>query len=307
MASLFPRVVAVSTVFAFALAIPQFLIPEDVSPTPAIKPKNLEKAFINALLESTMRNAALMLSPCNLYDQVNSEMEKALQSKGKSKSQMINGPNADRKVTRQMVLHQALPAIRDGISLVHTAFILKNTTSMTIFEDQNVGGVFNDTVLANYTQFYVHAGNEYLTQVLFIGMVKTDVYEIQSPDAKSILSWESLAAHGLTFHPRQFGELTRLLPGEFEAVMKKRSSMADMLKDQGTYFQDDEEYLSDILTVSFNGPENERDMAEMMSKSAKVFAQKMSGKTGDKDDYENTCAKIKEENDLVLALAGFIF
>ena len=168
------RSFVIFTLLVVAAAVPQFPIPEDVSAKPAIKPKDLDQPFINALLKSTMNKAANMLSPCNLYDQVNTDMQKSLQSKAKSKSQMINGPDVDRKITRQMVIHKALPALNDGINLIRTAFVLKNTTNITMFIDRNEDGVFNDTILANFTQFYIHAGNEHATQVLFTGLMKTE-------------------------------------------------------------------------------------------------------------------------------------
>lgn len=291
--------------------------PRSDNETVPTKAKSLDGAFLSVVLQSTLKGAEGMLSPCNLYDQVSADTQKNFQ-KTKSKMQMGDKPVVGRDITRQMVLNQALPALHDGIILVRTAFVLQETNNLTVFLDRNQDGIFNETVLANYTHYYIRAGNDDVTQILFIGLVETAELtskHLQEGDEFFMPAWDFLTAQGLSYHPRQYATYEELPPQELEMIMQKRVQMAKQLKTQGIYFADDEEYLSNILTVSFNGPENEQEFVQMLPKINKVFTHKLQTagagmKFGDK--YESTCAKIKADlevldYDFIASMAGYAF
>ncbi|GAV01012.1 hypothetical protein RvY_11790 [Ramazzottius varieornatus] len=294
-------------------AAPQFPVSDNgIVPT---KAKNLDSAFLTAVLQTTMKGAEDMLSPCNLNDIVRADMQKSFQ---KTKAKMQGGDKllVGRDITRQMVLNQALPALHDGISLVRTAFVLQETSNLTVFLDQNQDGLFNETALANYTHYYIRAGNEDVTQILFIGLVETSQLSekhLQEGDEFFMPAWDFLTAQGLSYHPRQYAAYDELPPQEAEMIMQKRVQMARQLKTQGTYFGDDAEYLANIMTVSFNGPENEQEFIQMLPKINKVFAHKLQTvEMKFEDKYESICAKIKADTDIVdydflASMAGYAF
>lgn len=97
---------------------------------------------------------------------------------------------------------------------------------------------------------------------------------------------------GLVHHPRQYIEFDMIPEDEAMLIMEKRQQMAAFLSTQDTFWADDMDYIGDLLTVAFNGPEQNAEYNEMLPKIMKVFNHKMA--TWDPlldDKYDTICEK----------------
>jgi len=257
-----------------------------------IKPKNVDMASTSYFLRLVMNEAQALWNPCSLVDRVQEGVKRAPQ---KTKFRVLtdnyhNSPPAsgDFTVTHRKVLDQALPAIREGISLYRTQFVLQETKNLTVFLDQNRDGIYANTSLRSYSHYYVRAANEEVTQILFIGIIKNkDLLTMGSETA----AMQFLSLNGLIHHPRQYVEFSTVPAQEAQLILEKRQQMADLLSTQDTFWEDDVEYLTNIITVAFNGPEQEAEQAGILPKVAKNFVHRMQEssmvKLGDK--YETVC------------------
>jgi len=253
-----------------------------------IKPKNVDMQGTNYFLRYVMNEAQALWNPCNLVDRVQEGVKKWSSVK-KFKIPAINEqPSVEAAESRRKVLDMALPAIREGISLYRTQFVLQETTNLTVFLDQNRDQMYSNTSLRSYSHFYVRAGTEEVTQILFIGLIKNDdLLTIGTEDA----AMQFLTLNGLIHHPREYVDFSTIPPQEAQLILAKRQQMADLLSTQDTFWENDVEYLTNIITVSFNGPEREEEFTAVMPKIAKKFIHKMQDNAESKfaDKYENVC------------------
>ncbi|OQV15710.1 hypothetical protein BV898_10183 [Hypsibius exemplaris] len=261
-----------------------------------LKPKNIDMPGTNTLIRSVMKEAQFLLNPCNLFDTVRDDVRKA-PVKTKLKGLLTgSGPTPVVDISRRVVFDKALPAIRDGIRLYRTMFVLQETTNLTVFLDQNRDNVYANTSLNDYSHYYVRASTNELTQILFIGLLKNDDLQRVGPETPAM---EFLSTNGLIHHPRQYVDFETIPRQEAELILEKRQQMANLLRTQGTFWADDRDYLTSIMTVAFNGPEQDVELSQVMPKIVKNFVHKMqepSVKPVGEDLYEAVCLREKQSD-----------
>ncbi|XP_055340092.1 uncharacterized protein LOC129589376 [Paramacrobiotus metropolitanus] len=259
-----------------------------------LKPRGMDNLLMHNILRVTVSGAESLMNPCTLNDFVGDNMKKTLQkSKVKPPKQYVA-----RNITREMLLNQVMPALKEGIDLYRSMFVLHETTNLTIFLDQNRDNMYANTVLQNYSHYYIRAGNDEMTQILFIGIV--DRSEIEK-DGVDLPALDFLAAQGLYKHPRQQTEFQDLHREESEMILEKRQQMAVLLSEQGTFWDDDIDYITNLLTIAFNGPETNTEFVEMLPKIMKSLNHKMQSGPDQvtEKDYDALCAQWDAENGAV--------
>jgi len=245
------------------------------------KPRFMDTMLANSLIRNTLNGAAHLMNPCELFDSVKDGLQKPLQ---KSKARY---GSAAKFISRELIVDTVLPALRDGINLVRSLFVLQETSNLTVFLDQNKDSMYDATVLQNYSQYYVRAGNNEMVQILFIGLVSQKDLAKRGNEVPAL---EFLANLGLVNHPRQYTEYESIPNEEANLINDKREQMSELLSKQDTFWQDDVEYISNVMTVGFNGPETDDEYTVMLPRLSKIFQHKMATYNPLlADRYEDVC------------------